>query len=100
MITLGFGFGLFSTPNNNAALSSIDKSRLSIGSALLNLARVSGNVLGTTIVLVLVSIFIGDEKIEPVRYGALLTVIHWALALSCLCALVGAFFSYTRGNIR
>jgi len=100
LITLGFGFGLFSTPNNNAALSSIDKSRLSIGSALLNLARVSGNMLGTAIVLVLVSIFIGDEKIEPARYGALLTVIHWALALSCLNTIFGAYFSYTRGNIR
>jgi len=99
-ITLGFGFGLFTTPNNNAALSSIDKSRLSIGSALLNLARVSGNIIGTAIVLVLVSFFIGDNKIEPARYGDLLTVIHWALALSCINSLIGAYFSYARGDIR
>jgi EmrB/QacA subfamily drug resistance transporter len=100
LMTLGVGFGLFTTPNNNAALSSIDKSRLSIGSALLNLARVAGNILGTAVVLVLVSIFIGGERIDPDRYDALLTVIHWTLAISSLCTLTGAYFSYTRGNIR
>jgi hypothetical protein len=40
LMTLGLGFGLFTTPNNNAALSSIDNSRLSIGVALLSLSRV------------------------------------------------------------
>ena len=100
LMTLGFGFGLFTTPNNNAALSSIDKSALSIGSALLNMARISGNMFGTALVLVLVSVFIGDKAITPARYGALLTVIHWALSISCINALTGAYFSFTRGNIR
>lgn len=100
LMMLGIGFGLFTTPNNNAALSSIDKSRLSIGSALLNMARIMGNMVGTALVLVLVSVFIGDKAITPAQYDALLTVIHWALSISCLNALIGAYFSFTRGNIR
>lgn len=100
LMTLGLGFGMFTTPNNNAALSSIDSSRLSIGSALLNLARVTGNMIGTAVVLVLVSIFIGDQQIEPARYASLLTVIHWALSISCMYTIIGAYFSFTRGNIR
>ena len=55
---------------------------------------------GTALVLVLVSVFIGNERIEPSQYGALLTVIHWALSISCLNTLIGAYFSFTRGNIR
>ena len=100
LVTLGLGFGLFTTPNNNAALSSINRERLSIGSALINLSRVTGNMLGTAVVLVLVSIIIGNQQIEPSRYGALLQVIHWVLALSCTYTLVGSWFSFRRGNIK
>jgi EmrB/QacA subfamily drug resistance transporter len=100
LMTLGVGFGLFTTPNNNAALSSVEKSRLAIASALLNLARVSGNMIGTGIVLMLVSIFIGQVKIEPIQYPALLIVIHLALGTSCLLSLTASYFSYSRGNVR
>jgi MFS family permease len=40
LLTLGFGFGLFTTPNNNAALSSVDKERLGIATVM-NLIDVS-----------------------------------------------------------
>ncbi len=100
LITLGIGFGLFTTPNNNAALSSMDKGRLGIGSALLNLARVSGNMLGTGTVLLLVSLFIGHNKIESDKFPALLTVVHLALGMSCFLSICGSWFSYSRGQIR
>lgn len=100
MITLGLGFGLFTTPNNNAALSSLDKSRYGIGSALLNFARVSGNMIGTAMVLLLVSLFIGQVEIQPDQYPALLHVVSIALGMSCLLAIIGSYFSYSRGNIR
>jgi len=100
LITLGIGFGLFTTPNNNAALSAMDTERLGIGSALLNLARVSGNMIGTATVLLLVTLFIGHVQIEPPLYPALLTLIHVALGLSCVLTLCGAWFSYSRGLVK
>ena len=100
LITLGVGFGLFTTPNNSAALSAMDKERLGIGSALLNLARVSGNMIGTATVLLLVALYIGHVKIEPPLYPALLTLIHVALGLSFVLTLCGAWFSFSRGTIR
>jgi len=100
LITLGIGFGLFTTPNNNAALSSMRKSRLGIGSALLNFTRVMGNMTGTAMVLLLVSLFIGQTRIEPAQYPALLIVIHLALATSCILSLCASWFSYAGGNIR
>jgi EmrB/QacA subfamily drug resistance transporter len=98
-ITLGIGFGLFTTPNNNAAMTAVDRTRLSMGSALLNLSRVLGNVLGTAMVLVVMAIVIGNSQISPDQYPALMTVIRWALAWSFLCTLAGAWFSYARGNV-
>ena len=38
LILLGIGIGLFTAPNNNAALSSVNQSKLGIASAILNLA--------------------------------------------------------------
>ena len=100
LMTLGFGFGLFTTPNNNAALSAIDRERLGIATALLNLSRVVGNMTGIAMVMILVSLIIGHAELKPQQYPALLTTIRWALALSCMYALSGAYFSFTRGNIR
>jgi len=99
LMMLGTGFGLFTTPNNNAALSSIDKNRLGIGSALLNLARVSGNIIGTATILMLVSIFIGQVKIEVEQLPSLSVIVHIALGISCLLSLCASYFSYSRGNI-
>lgn len=99
LILLGIGFGLFTTPNNTAALSSMDKERLGIGSALLNLSRVSGNMIGTATVLLLVTLFIGHVKIEPPQYPALLMLIHVALGMSCVLTLGGAWLSYSRGLV-
>lgn len=98
LITLGIGFGLFTTPNNNSALSSLAVERLGIGSALLNLARVTGNMIGTATVLLLVTLFIGHVRIEPALYPALLMVIRLALGLSCVLSVCAAWFSYSRGH--
>ena len=100
LMTLGFGFGLFTTPNNNAALSSVDKERLGIATALLNLSRVIGNMTGIAMVMILVSLIIGHAELKPEQFPALLVTIRWALALSCIYTVAGAWFSYTRGNIR
>jgi len=99
LLILGIGFGLFTSPNNNAALGSVDKSKLSIATALLSLSRLMGNMTGTAMLLTLVSLIIGKAKIEPDQYMALLTVIRWAVSASFLFTLLGAWFSYARGNV-
>ncbi|HLB31131.1 MAG TPA: MFS transporter [Gammaproteobacteria bacterium] len=100
LMTMGLGFGLFTSPNNNAALGSVDKARLSIASALLSLSRLLGNMTGSAGILLLVSLVIGNVELVPSRYPALLTVIRWTLSASCIYSLCGAWFSYTRGNVR
>ncbi len=96
MVVQGLGFGLFTTPNNNVALTSLDKTRYGIGTALLNFARVSGNMLGTAMVLLLVSLFIGKVEITPSQYPALSKVVSIALGVSFFMTLSGAYFSHSR----
>lgn len=98
LLVMGVGFGLFSTPNSNAALSSVPEEHLAMGSALLNLARLLGNMIGTVIIALLMAVYIGQTQISPEQYPALLNLIHWAMGISALFALMGAWFSFARGK--
>lgn len=94
LMFLGAGFGLFSTPNNSAALGSIPHGRLGIGSALLNMSRLTGQMLGTAVVAGLMSVYIGSNTITPDRYSALSQVFDVAVVLSLGFALAAAWFSF------
>ncbi len=100
LLLLGMGFGLFSTPNNNAAMGSVPADRLSIGSALLNLARTMGNMFSMTLVVMLVNLVMGSAEITPEQYPDLLRVIKVSFALAFAYTLVAAHASYSRGNVR
>lgn len=97
---LGIGFGLFSSPNNNAAMSSVDPARLGIASALLNLARTGGNMISTAIMVVIFNFFFADQVLQPEQYPQLLTVVKITLLLGGVYALLGGFYSLTRGRVR
>ncbi|WP_417222933.1 MFS transporter [Amphritea sp.] len=96
---LGVGFGLFSTPNNNAALGSVPKDRLSIASALLNLSRTSGNMFSMAVIMLLMSQLLHSEQIRPERYPDLLLVVKLGFASACAYSFVAAWFSYSRGKV-
>lgn len=100
LLALGMGFGLFSTPNNNAAMGSVPPDRLSIGSALMNLSRTMGNMFSMTLVVLLVNLVMGEAEITPEQYPDLLRVIKVAFALALAYTLVAAYASYSRGNVR
>lgn len=94
LILFGVGFGFFTTPNNNAAMSSVLVERLGIASALMNLSRTFGNMLGTMTVMLLISWNIGSETITPENYPALTNIMYLGLTLSCGYTLLAARFSY------
>jgi MFS family permease len=97
---LGVGFGLFSSPNTNAAMSAVDPSRLGIASALLNLARTGGNMFSTAIMVVIFNFYFANQVLQPEHYPQLLTVVKITLLLGGLYALLGGYYSLTRGRVR
>ena len=52
---LGFGMGLFQTPNNNLLMSSLPRQRLGVGSSFLSIVRSVGNAVGAALAATLVS---------------------------------------------
>ena len=98
-VLFGIGFGFFTTPNNNAALGSLKTAGLGIASAILNLSRTLGNMIGMGVVMMIIAIRMGDEVIAPDNYEQLLTSIRMVLTLSFCYALIAAFFSFRRGKV-
>jgi EmrB/QacA subfamily drug resistance transporter len=98
LLVMGSGFGLFSSPNNNGALSAVPTEKLSIGSSLLNISRTLGNMMGMAVVVFLFNIMIGNEKITPEQYPALMSLLKLAFALCCGYALMAGWRSWSRGK--
>lgn len=99
LLLMGLGFGLFSSPNNNAALSSVAVERLGIASALLNISRSMGNMLGMAVVVFLFNMLIGNARIQPEQYPALMNALQIAFLICAGYALTAAAISWSRGRM-
>ncbi len=99
LLLLGTGFGFFSSPNNNAALSAVPKDRLSIATALLSLSRTLGNMFSMAIVVLLFNQILGDSQLSPEQYPDLLFVLQLALSLCLAYSVIAAYNSWSRGRI-
>lgn len=99
LLFIGVGFGLFSTPNNSAALGAVSKERLGMASALLTMSRLMGQMLGTAIVTLLMSLMIGATKITPDQYDSLLVVFLSTALISLVFSVSGIYFCLINRNV-
>lgn len=100
LIVLGFGFALFSSPNSNAIMSSVDKRSYGVASGTLNTMRVIGQTLSIGISMSFIGVFIGPMEITPEHGVALVKTVRVAfLVFGGLC-LGGVFASLARGKMR
>jgi len=100
LIVLGFGFALFSSPNSNAIMSSVDKRYYGVASGTLGTMRVIGQTLSMGISMSFIGVFIGHREITPEHGVALVKTTSVAfLVFGALC-LGGVFASLARGKVR
>lgn len=96
---LGFGFALFSSPNTNAVMSSVDRGSYGVASATLGTMRLTGQMLSMGIAMLIIGLTVGRVKITPEHFPAFLRSLRYAFILfSALCAL-GVFASHARGTM-
>ena len=96
IMVIGFGHGLFSTPNNASALGAIPPDKIGIGSAIVSLARQSGQLLGTAVISLLLAFYFAGAVIGDSDPSLLAGVTTHALSVSLLLALLAAWFSWKR----
>ncbi len=100
LMILGFGFALFSSPNMNAIMSSVDKRFYGIASASVGTMRLLGQMLSMGIVTLIFALYIGRAQITPQSYAMLIKSVRVAFVVfSCFCV-GGIFFSLYRGRLR
>jgi len=100
LVILGLGLALFSSPNTNAAMSSVDKKFYGVASGTLATMRLIGQVLSMGIVMMLFALNIGRVQITPEYYSSFLESFRTAFIIFAVLCFGGIFASLARGKIR
>jgi hypothetical protein len=100
LFILGLGFALFSSPNTNAIMSSVEDRFYGVASGTLATMRLTGQMLSMGIVMLVFTLHIGDAPITPEEYPSFMVSMHSSLIILCLLCFGGIFASLARGKIR
>jgi MFS family permease len=95
---LGFGFGIFSSPNINAVMSSVEKKFYGVASGMLGTMRLTGQMFSMGMTLLLFALYIGRVPITPENYHLFLKSMKAAFTISAVLCFVGVFASIARGK--
>jgi MFS family permease len=98
LVILGMGFGLFSSPNTNAVMGSVDKKYLGIASATVGTMRVTGQMISMGIATLVIHVFIGDEMISPSNHNLFIDGMKVIFILFSMLCFIGVFASLARGK--
>jgi MFS family permease len=98
LLVLGAGFGLFSSPNTNAIMSSVEKKYYGVASGMNGTMRLLGQMLSMGLAMMIFAIFIGPVEITPEYYHQFVSSLHYAFILFTVFCIIGIFASLVRGK--
>jgi EmrB/QacA subfamily drug resistance transporter len=97
-ILLGIGFGLFSSPNSNAIMSSVEKRHVGTASGVVGTMRMVGQMMSMGIAMMLISLYIGKAKITPATFDGLISAMKTAFIIFSILSVLGIFASLARNK--
>ncbi|MFO7740440.1 MAG: MFS transporter [Desulfatiglandaceae bacterium] len=100
LTVLGFGFALFSSPNTNAIMSSVDRRFYGLASGSVGTMRLMGMMISMGIATLVFALYIGRVQIAPAHYSAFMKSVRVAFTIFSIFCIGGVFASLARGNIR
>ena len=98
LLFMGAGFSLFSSPNSNAIMSSVEKRQLGNASGMLGTMRNVGQTFSMAIALMLLALFMGHETINPGNYPQLMKSMKTGFIVFSFLCFAGAFASLARNK--
>jgi hypothetical protein len=99
LILLGIGFALFSSPNVNAIMSSVQKKYFGVASATLGTMRLIGQMSSMGITMLIFAVFLGDHPISEANSFLLLKSTKFIFAILAVVCCGGIFASLARGKM-
>ncbi|EKQ52526.1 MAG: drug resistance transporter, EmrB/QacA subfamily [Methanobacterium sp. Maddingley MBC34] len=98
LAVLGLGFGLFSSPNTNVIMGSVERKFYGVASATVSTMRLIGQTMSIGIATLVFALFIGRVQITPGQYPALMGSIQICFVVFTALCFIGIFVSWYRGN--
>ena len=98
LIIIGFGFSLFSPPNVNAIMGSVEKRFYGSATGAMATMRIVGQMFSMVLVTLIFALVIGSVDINQENYGALEDAIRIIFSISAILCIPGLYLSMARGN--
>lgn len=98
LIILGLGFGLFSSPNTNAIMGSVEKKYYGIASGTVSSMRLIGQTFSVGVVTIVFAFVMGPVVISPESYGLLLKSIPICFTIFAIMCFIGIFAARAKSN--
>ena len=98
LIILGLGLAFFSSPNTTVAMNSVEKKFYGVASAALGTMRLTGQMLGMGIAMVVFAVYLGNVMITPEYYQLFMTSMKTAFMVFAVLCFIGIFASIARGK--
>lgn len=100
LIIIGIGFALFSSPNMNTIMGSVDRSKYGQASGTAATMRVLGQIISMTIVTLFFAALFGDQTVKNVSPEFFIKAIKLCfLSFAFICS-AGVYFSLARGKVK
>jgi MFS family permease len=98
LLLMGIGFGFFSSPNSNAIMSSVGKKHLGVASGAVGTMRMVGQMLSMGIAMMIISLYIGKNTINPSTYPGLISGMRTGFIIFSVLSFFGIFASLARNR--
>ena len=100
LLLTGVGFSLFSSPNVNAIMSSVEPRLMGSASGAVATMRLLGQLTSMVLVTLMLTLLLGDATITTEQYPQLERSIRLSLGLAALLCVPGIAMSLARGRLR
>ena len=100
LIILGFGFALFSSPNTNAIMSSVERRYYGVAGAMVGTMRQIGMMLSMGIVMMIMALLLGKAEIGPENQEQFVRSMKIAFSVFAIMCFGGIFASMARGKMK
>lgn len=98
LLMLGIGFGLFSSPNVNVIMGSVEKKYYTQASAVTGTMRMTGQAVSMGIAGMAVSFYVGNNSIVPEVYPQFLQSMKLTFIIFMALCIIGVYASSARNR--
>ena len=99
LVITGLGFSLFSPPNVNAIMGSVEKKSYGSATGAMATMRIIGQMSSMILVTLIFALIIGSVEINQDNYLNLEEAIHTTFTIAAILCIPGLYFSMARGKV-